>query len=203
MRKNSIKLTWRFIVDDREFEQRSLHAGRQVGWMHWTKQWASTLGLTGLTLAKMTTVSPTRSPYLTKHRKHARRQWSSGYDYNSYVSNSSRDVHARPLPALQRCFPARSVANSCRIRRPPPAQTIMPERRHYLRQSGKRGTWEVTMSTSGLAQMPGGRKVVDSDFGAFTQDDHFFPGPTPGAGYTTGTNVKGHILRLAYSPTDL
>jgi hypothetical protein len=45
---------------------------------------------------------------------------------------------------------------------------------------------------------------VDDDFGAVYQKPSPDYGPLVGktSGYYTGTNVKGHIFRFAYSPAD-
>src|SRR5262249_4472442 len=45
-------------------------------------------------------------------------------------------------------------------------------------------------------------ELVDDDFGAFYGELNSAPNSGFGPGYGAGTNVKGHIVRVAYSPTD-
>lgn len=69
-------------------------------------------------------------------------------------------------------------------------------------KSGKRGTWDFSYTYKWLGANAQWEELVDSDFGAFYAQTSAFPGPGAAAGYANGTNVRGHILRLAYSPTD-
>jgi hypothetical protein len=67
-------------------------------------------------------------------------------------------------------------------------------------KAGKRGTWEIAYTYKWLGADAWWEEVVDSDSGAF-----YAAGPAnsgQGAGYRTGTNVKGHVMRVAYSPYD-
>lgn len=78
-------------------------------------------------------------------------------------------------------------------------------------KAGKKGTWELGYAWKWLGANAWWEEFVDSDFGAYYQNtaapvnllDGFVTTTNPtGHGYGAGTNVKGHILRLAYSPTD-
>ncbi len=78
-------------------------------------------------------------------------------------------------------------------------------------RAGKRKTWELGYTWKWLGANAWWEEFVDSDFGAYYQNtavpvnllDGFVTGTNPtGRGYSAGTNVRGHILRLAYSPTD-
>jgi hypothetical protein len=65
-------------------------------------------------------------------------------------------------------------------------------------KSGKKKTWDVSYTYKYLEGDAWYEEMVDSDFGGFYQT-----APAGGAtGYQSGTNVKGHIARAAYSPTD-
>lgn len=69
-------------------------------------------------------------------------------------------------------------------------------------KSGKRGTWDLSYNYKWLGANAQWEELVDSDFGAFYASRTTFPGAGANAGYAPGTNVKGHIVRLAYSPLD-
>lgn len=68
-------------------------------------------------------------------------------------------------------------------------------------KSGKKGAWELSYTWKSLGANSWYEEVVDSDFGALyqqTQPGSGFTGPN----YGSGTNVKGNIVKLAYSPYD-
>ena len=70
-------------------------------------------------------------------------------------------------------------------------------------KAGRRGTWELVWLYKWLGANAIWEEVVDDDFGAYwatTAGTDF--GLNDQGGYFTGTNVRGHIVRLAYSPTD-
>jgi len=67
-------------------------------------------------------------------------------------------------------------------------------------KAGKKHTWELSYTWKYLGNNAWYEEVVDSDFGAFYQDPQVNSGL--GAGYGSGTGVKGHIVKLAYSPYD-
>lgn len=63
-------------------------------------------------------------------------------------------------------------------------------------KAGKKGLWEFGYRYKYLEADAWYEELVDSDFGAYYQ-----AAPTGGsAGYGAGTNVKGHVLKAAYSP---
>jgi hypothetical protein len=66
-------------------------------------------------------------------------------------------------------------------------------------KAGKKGTWEVSYRYEYLESDAWYEEMVDSDFGAFYATTR----PNSGfSGYGAGTNVKGHVIRAAYSPYD-
>jgi len=70
-------------------------------------------------------------------------------------------------------------------------------------KAGKRGTWEIAYCYKWLGANSIWEEVVDDDFGAYwagTTGGNFGINDAPG--YFTGTNVRGHMTKLAYSPTD-
>lgn len=78
-------------------------------------------------------------------------------------------------------------------------------------KAGKKKTWELGYTWKWLGANAWWEEFVDSDFGAYYQNtaapvnllDGFVTSSNPtGRGYSAGANVKGHIVRFAYSPTD-
>jgi hypothetical protein len=68
-------------------------------------------------------------------------------------------------------------------------------------KAGKRKTWELSYSYKWLGANAWWEELVDSDFGAYWKSPEANSGKTS-ADYYAGTNVKGHILKLSYSPYD-
>lgn len=69
-------------------------------------------------------------------------------------------------------------------------------------KAGKRKTWEVSYTYKWLGADAWWEEVVDSDSGAFYSTAYPGAGAGQGVGYRSGTNVKGHVMRVAYSPYD-
>lgn len=67
-------------------------------------------------------------------------------------------------------------------------------------KSGKKGLWDVSYTWKYLGANAWWEEFVDSDFGAFYGGTLANSGLGPG--YGAGTNVKGHIARVSYSPYD-
>ena len=68
-------------------------------------------------------------------------------------------------------------------------------------KAGKKGTWELSYTYRYLGANSWYEELTDSDFGAFYQIGQ--PNAGQGAGYRSGTNVKGGIAKLSYSPFDM
>ncbi|HKS38019.1 MAG TPA: putative porin [Verrucomicrobiae bacterium] len=67
-------------------------------------------------------------------------------------------------------------------------------------KSGKKGLWDLAYTYKHLGADAWYEEFVDSDFGAFYGGTLVNSGL--GAGYGSGTNVKGHIAKFSYSPYD-
>ena len=64
-------------------------------------------------------------------------------------------------------------------------------------KSGKKGLWDLSYRWKHLEADAWYEEVVDSDFGGLRA-----PTATSRAGYVSGTNVEGHIVKASYSPFD-
>lgn len=68
-------------------------------------------------------------------------------------------------------------------------------------KAGKKGTWEVAYQWRWMGANSWYEELVESDFGAYYNVAQ--PSSGLGAGYRSGTNVKGHIVKASYSPLDM
>jgi len=77
-----------------------------------------------------------------------------------------------------------------------------------LGKAGKRHTWEASYKWKQIEGDAWYEEFPDSDFGAYYQQqfgvqDGFNTAANPlGAGYGAGTNLRGHVIKLSYSPYD-
>ena len=70
-------------------------------------------------------------------------------------------------------------------------------------KAGKKGTWELAYRWEELQADAWFEEFPESDFGAFYEAQQPNAGfAAPGAGYGSGTNVRGHWVKLSYSPYD-
>ena len=76
-------------------------------------------------------------------------------------------------------------------------------------KAGKKGTWEVAYQWRFMGANSWYEELPESDFGAYlavAQPNYLAvvqPNSGQGAGYRSGTNAKGHILKASYSPWDM
>lgn len=98
------------------------------------------------------------------------------YMYNNGAPDTGNDVNGRPVD---------NSAYSVGIQ---------------LGKSGKKGTWDVSYTWKSLGANAWWEELVDSDFGAFYGDVNAPANSGSGIGYGSGTNVKGHVFKVSYSP---
>lgn len=67
-------------------------------------------------------------------------------------------------------------------------------------KAGKRGTWELSYTYKWLGANAWWEELVDSDFGAYWPSAPL--NSERNADFNAGTNLKGHVVRLAYAPYD-
>jgi len=67
-----------------------------------------------------------------------------------------------------------------------------------LGKASKKHTWELSYTYKWLGADAWWEELVDSDTGAYYSTA--YPNSGQGSGYRSGTNVKGHVFKLAYAP---
>jgi polyhydroxyalkanoate synthesis regulator phasin len=119
------------------------------------------------------------------------------YHYNPIVADASFTYTLDKAPLYNGTFPIR-VAGDFIYNTAAPTDNEGFSFGPTFGKAGKRGNWEFSYRWKYLSADAWYEEVVDSDFGAFYQVAQ--PNSGLGTGYGAGTNVKGHIFKLSYSP---
>jgi hypothetical protein len=179
--------------------------GSQARWdATWQKKLSSSLGLAILSIANPDNLgnniaagtSTVPNQNLGNTRNPAGNLF---YDFNPIVADASVTFTVDSFPLYTGAFPIKvggEYMNNA---------AASGDHRGYslgatLGKAGKKKTYELSYTYKYLGADAWYEEIVDSDFGAFYQTAQ--PNSGAGAGYAAGTNTKGHIVKLSYSPSD-
>jgi len=123
------------------------------------------------------------------------------YAFNPIVADASLTYSLDNFPFYAGPFPIRVAGDYiCNPAAPHSADNYGYSAGIVFGKSGKKNTWELSYTWRWLGANAWWEELVDSDFGAF------YPvalaNSDAGEGYGSGTDIQGHIIRLAYSPGD-
>ncbi len=164
----------------------------------WNKRVATSLGVAGLAVSGNENLLTANVPNINRGNA---RNAAGGlvYDYNPLVGDAAITYTFDSGPMYNAPFPIRLAGDY--IYNPAAdgknfgySGTIM------FGKSGKKGLWDISYTWKYLGGDAWFEELVDSDFGAFYGAG--LPNSGFGAGYGPGTNVKGHIAKVSYSPFD-
>lgn len=178
--------------------------GAQARWdADWNTKWRHSLGIAGLGICKGGQLANASVPNVNRGNTHN----STGntnvtaYSFDTVVADASITYVLESAPYYNGSFPIK-VGGDYMINTEAPGSAG-----NYgysvgitLGKSGKRRTWDISYYWKYLGANAWWEELVDSDFGAYYQSPLF--GSALGSGFGSGTNVKGHTLRFAYSPSD-
>lgn len=178
--------------------------GAQARWdAAWSTKWSHTLGVAGLGIYEDGQLSNTAVPNVNRGNTHN----STGntnvaaYSFHTVVADASVTYMLDSAPYYNGPFPIKVGGDyMVNTEAPGSADNYGYSVGITLGKSGKRRTWDLSYTWKYLGANAWWEELVDSDFGAYYQSPLF--GSALGSGYGSGTNVKGHILRFAYSPSD-
>jgi hypothetical protein len=183
--------------------------GAQVRWdAKWSPKVASSAGVAGLALQNPEYLPNGNVPNVNRgNTRNA--AGAPQYNFNPIVTDLALTYTVDRVPLYPGAFPIK-VGGDYMVN---PATPSSVDNYGYsagitFGKAGKKGTWEVGYTYKWLGSDAWWEELVDSDFGAFYQNtvganDGFVTASNPtGAGYSAGTNVKGHIARISYSPYD-
>ena len=126
------------------------------------------------------------------------------YDFNPIVADASLTYSLESAPLYTGAFPVRVGGDYLyNGGAPDAADNYGWSAGITFGKAGKRKTWEVGYTYKWLGANAWWEEMTDSDYGAYWKA----PLANAGAGktaadYYAGTNVRGHVVKLSYSPYD-
>jgi hypothetical protein len=197
-----------FVIDELAASSRDPYlVGGQVRWdAAWAPKWSSTVGGAFLNLQNTSMLTTANVPNVQRGNTRSAAT-TLVYQYHPFVADASVTYMLAGAPFYTGAFPIKVGGDY--IYNPSAAGNNYGYSLGFmLGKSGKKHTWDLSYTYKWLGANAMWEELVDSDFGAFYQNtvganDGFVTAANPtGAGYGAGTNVKGHIMRFAYSPSD-
>jgi hypothetical protein len=175
--------------------------GSQLLWdATWQKKLTSSLGLGILSIANAESLGNAAVPNVNRGNTRD----GAGvpvYNFNPIVADAAVIYTLDSFPLYKGAFPIK-VAGEYTLNPAAPsgADNFAYNVGIQFGKSGKKQTWEAAYTWKYLGGNSWYEEVVDSDFGAWYQD----PQPNSGLplGYGAGTDAKGHMVKVAYSPYD-
>jgi hypothetical protein len=175
--------------------------GAQLRWdAKWSPKFATTAGVAGLCIDNDENLPNGNVPNVNRgNTRNA--AGAPQYSFNPIVADLALTYNVDRVPLYPGLFPIK-VGGDYMYN---PAAPSTVDNHGYsagitFGKAGKKGTWEVAYTYKWLGSDAWWEEMVDSDFGAFYAGT--LPNSGLGAGYGSGTNVKGHIIRVAYAPYD-
>ncbi|MEP6662183.1 MAG: putative porin [Verrucomicrobiota bacterium] len=163
----------------------------------WNPKWQSSFGLSALTISGTENLGSTKVP--DQNRGNTRIGGALQNKFNPIIVDGAVTYTLDKFPMYSGAFPIRlaaDYANNPAAR----ANNQAYSAGVTFGKSGKRGTWDLTYKYKYLESDYWFEELVDSDTGAFyqvaTQQSN------GGTGYASGTNLRGHYFRAAFSPYD-
>jgi hypothetical protein len=204
--KNSFKLNLAgFVLDEIGATGKDPYlVAAQLRWdATWNTKWASTLGASYLAVDGRQTLTNGAVPNINRGNTRVGSTGMLAYNYHPIVVDGAVTFTAPSFPFYKGPFPVRFSAEYMNNpEAPSSADNYAWDAGVLFGKSGKKGTWDFAYTYKWLGANAWYEELVDSDFGAFYGTPNSPANSGSGTGYASGTNVKGHILRLQYSPTD-
>jgi hypothetical protein len=187
----------------------------------WSKKVATSMGVAALLIDNQEALNASRASTLTPTGTNTTTTWTvpnqnagnlrtpvSGTSgsvgnlinhYNPIVADAALTYTLDKFPMYNGAFPIR-FGGDYMINPAASHQNVGYSAGVMFGKSGKKGLWDVSYRYKYLEGDAWFEEFVDSDFGAFYQSSSARTGG--GSGYLAGTNIRGHIIKLSYSPYD-
>ncbi len=119
---------------------------------------------------------------------------------NPYVGDASVTYTLESFPFYAGPFPIKFAGDFMQNPGAPSDRNTAYSVGMIFGKSGKKGLWEIGYRYRSLEADAWYEEMVDSDTGAYYGAG--IPNSGAGAGYRSGTNNRGHIVKASYSPYD-
>jgi hypothetical protein len=179
--------------------------GGQIRWdAAWTKQLSSSLGIAALNMVHVSAITNGALPNVNRGNTRVGGTGVPAHHFNPIIADLSTTYTFDRAPFFPGAFPIKLGGDYMNNPGAPSgADNYAYSAGVTFGKAGRKGAWEVGYSYKWLGANSWWEELVDSDFGAFYQTQQPNAGFSgSGAGYGAGTNVKGHVVRAAYSPYD-
>jgi hypothetical protein len=187
-----------FVLDELQYSRRDPFLfGAQLRLdSQWNKRLQTSFGLAGLTIQNVGSLVTTNVPDVNSGN--ARNDAGSlNHHFNPLIADVSVTYWLDSFPGCAGAFPItlfsqflwNPAARSANV-----AWAAGPT----FGRAAKKGSWEISYRWKSLEGEAWYEELVSDDFGAFYQEASS-RGP---AGPRAGTNVRGHVMRVAYAVTD-
>jgi hypothetical protein len=173
--------------------------GAQLIWdAAWSQHWSSSVGVAGLFIGDeqqlVNAAVPNQNNGNTRNATTAPE-----FKFHPIVADASLTYTFDSAPLYKGPFPVKLLGEFIHNGGAPTDHNNGYNVGFMLGKAGKKGQWELSYRYEHLESDAWYEEVVDSDFGAFYATAR----PNSGfSGYGAGTNVKGHVVRAAFSPYD-
>ncbi|HTD87294.1 MAG TPA: putative porin [Candidatus Binatia bacterium] len=168
--------------------------GAQLRWNgKFTPMFDATVGLAAFLIDNEEALTPANIPNIGRGNR-------PGAQFNPIYVDAGFGITLQDFPAYRGSFPIRVTGEYL-------YNPAMDDRNQgfgagfSLGKSGKKGTWEVSYKYKYIGADAWFDEFVDSDFGVL-RPTVSGAGTLTAVSYASGTNVRGHVLRAAYSPSD-
>lgn len=200
-----------FVLDEigAQSEDPYLYGGQARLESVWNNRWSSSVGVGWLAIeneqALANTVGGTVNPVPNQNRGNTRgpsANTSVGplvdalvYDFHPVIADASVTYTMDEFWHYKAAFPIKLAADFMHNPNAGTENTAWSAGVTFGK-AGKKGLWELSYRYKYLEADAWYEELTDSDFGAYYQ-----AAPVGGAaGYGSGTNVKGHVIKASYSP---
>ena len=181
--------------------------GAQLRWdSTWNKRWSSSFGVAALDIANDQFLTSGAVP--NKNRGNSRTAAGApAQGFNPLIADGALTYTRESFPMYPGAFPItlageyinNPAAHSDYFNVPGAgAQNSAYNAGITFGKSGKKGAWDISYKYKYLEGNAWYEEMVDSDYGAYYQAAPL----GGGAGYGSGTNIKGHVIKASYSPYD-
>lgn len=174
--------------------------GAQLRWdAAWTPKLSSALGVGLLTILGDESLGNGAVPNI--NRGNTRKvDGTPAYGYNPVYADGSVTYLLDSFPLYEGAFPIKVGGDFLHNGSAPSHQNEGYSIGATLGKSGKKGLWDLSYTYKSLESDAWWEELTDSDSGGFYLAAQ--PNSGLGAGYGSGTNIRGHVFKFSYSPFD-